>query len=112
MSFGFVDGSKDLTITRNLTIRNYTGSTLRYAITPKFRYGNDKSNAAVKITTRSDITLQPHQTRVFTVTMKIDASRLRNWTLDGGANGVNPAPLDLLEYDGRRVQRRRFAMTT
>lgn len=100
LSFRFVDGSRDLSITRWLTVRNYTGKTLRYAITPKFRYGNDRDNGAVRITTRSDITLRPHETRIVAVTMRLDASRLRNWTLNGGEDGVNPLPLDLLEYDG------------
>jgi subtilisin family serine protease len=100
LSFGFVDGSKDLTITRWLTVRNYTGKTLRYAITPKFRYGNDRTNGAVQITSRTKITLQPHQTRVMRVTLTLDASKLRDWTMNGGEFGVDPVPLDLLEYDG------------
>ena len=100
LSFGFVDGSKDLTLTRWLTIKNYTGKTLRYAIAPKFRYGDDRLNGAVRITTKTDITLKPHQTRVIAVQLKLDASKLRDWTMNGGDLGVDPVPLDLLEYDG------------
>ena len=32
--------------------------------------------------------------------LRIDGSKLRPWTLDSGPNGNEPAPLDLLEYDG------------
>ena len=100
LSFGFVDGSKNVTITRTLTIRNYTGKTLTYKIKPTFRYANDKSNGAVKITAPTSIKLKAKQTKSITVTATITASKLRAWTLNGGSGGVNPAPLDLLEYDG------------
>ena len=61
-------------------------------IKPTFRYADDKANGAVKITSRTSITLKPRQTRKFTVTMTIDASKLRDWTLDGGAKRHQPRP--------------------
>jgi hypothetical protein len=100
LSFGFVDGSKTVTLSKVLTIRNYTAKKVEYRIKPVFRYGNDSSNGAVKITAPTSITLKPRATKTFRVSVTINASKLRNWTLDGGMNGVNPVPLDLLEYDG------------
>jgi minor extracellular serine protease Vpr len=100
LSFGFVDGTKTVSISRKLTIRNYSKSTLTYKIKPVFRYANDQSNGAVKISAPTSIKLKAKQTKTFTVTATINASKLRNWSLDGGANGTNAVPLDLLEYDG------------
>ena len=39
-------------------------------------------------------------TAAFDVTLSIKAGILRDWTANSGGNGANPAPLDLLEYDG------------
>ena len=39
-------------------------------------------------------------TATFDVTLSIEAGLLRDWTANSGGNGANPAPFDLLEYDG------------
>ncbi len=100
VSFGFVDGTQKVTISRTLTIRNYARRTLTYKIKPVFRYANDQANGAVKITAPTSIRIRGRSTRWIKVTATIDPSKLRDWSLDGGPNGTNPAPLDLLEYDG------------
>ncbi len=100
LSFGFVDGSKTVTISRKLTVRNYTTQTRTFAIKPIFRYANDKSNGAVKITAPTSVRLTSRQTKVITVTATITASKLRPWTMNGGEFGTDPTKLDLMEYDG------------
>ncbi len=100
LSFGFVDGSKSVTITRTLTIKSYVKKAWTIRIKPKFRYANDKSNGAVTFIAPDTIRLKGKATKTVTIKATIDASKLRDWSLDGGANGVNPVPLDLLEYDG------------
>ena len=89
-----------LTITKTVKIHNYSGSTRTWAIGSTFRYSNDASNGAVKITTPSHITVGSGNTKSFNVTMTITESKLRNWTLDSGPNALNAAALDLMEYDG------------
>jgi hypothetical protein len=50
LSFGSVDVTKPVTtLSKWVRIRNYSNRTLRYAITPKFRYANDRTNGALKI---------------------------------------------------------------
>lgn len=100
LSFGFVDGSRTVTVSKRLTVRNYTTQTLTYYIKPTFRYANDKSNAAVKITAPTSVKLTSKQTKTITVTATIYGSKLRDWTMNGGPDGINPAALDLMEYDG------------
>ncbi len=100
LSFGFVDGWRTVTLSRTVKVKNYTNKKLEYKIKPVFRYGNDKTNGAVTISAPTSIKIKPGRSKTFTVTVRINPSRLREWTLDGGANGVNPVPLDLLEYDG------------
>ncbi len=100
LSFGFVDGTKTVTLTRKLTVRNYSKNTIDLKITSQFRYANDKSNGAVKIGVPSSLRLQPKQTKTINVTATIDARKLNSWTVNGGAGGTSPAALDLLEFDG------------
>ncbi len=100
LSFGFVDGSQTVTITKKLTIKSYVNKTWTIRIKPKFRYGNDKSNGAVTFTAPDTVRLKGKATKTVTIKATINASKLRDWSLDGGLNGINPAPLDLLEYDG------------
>ncbi len=100
LSFGFVDGTKNVTITRKLKVRNYSSNIIDLKISTKFRYANDKSNGAVKIAAPTRLRLLPKQTRTITVSATIDARKLRNWTVNGGIDGTNPVPLDLMEYDG------------
>ena len=101
LSFGFVDVTQQLTTRwKWVRIRNYSNRTLRYAITPKFRYANDRTNGAVKITAPTRITLAPHSTRTFKVTVRINGPKLRDWALDSGAAALDARALDQLEYDG------------
>jgi minor extracellular serine protease Vpr len=100
LSFGFVDGHVNRNLTKTLTIRNYSAKTLTYAIKPSFRYSNDKNNGAVSFVAPTSITLKPHQTKSFNVTLKVNASKLRPWTLNANDQAMDPTQLDLLEYDG------------
>ncbi len=101
LSFGFVDASKPVTsLTRWVRIKNYSSRTLRYAVSPRFRYANDRLNKAIKITVPSRITLAPHSARTIKVKLTVYGSKLRAWSLDSGLNALDARKLDLLEYDG------------
>ena len=101
LSFGFVDASKaSTTLTKWVRIKNYTNRTIRYAISAKFRYANDRLNGAVKISAPARITLAPRAQRTFKVTLTINGNKLREWTLDSGPGALDARALDTLEYDG------------
>ena len=101
LSFGFVDASASITSrTKWVRIKNYTNKTVRYKISPRFRYANDRLNAAVKISAPASISLAPHAQRTFRVTMTINGKKLRDWSLDSGGAALDARALDLLEYDG------------
>ena len=105
LSFGFVDGSQDVEITREVTVANYGAAAQTLTITPSFRFENDATNGAVGVTAPPSVVVPAAAgpvpgTATFDVTVSIEAGLLRNWTANSGGNGANPAPLDLLEYDG------------
>lgn len=101
VSFGFVDAWRAQTvITRKVTLRNYSRNAITYAVKPRFRYANDRTNGAIKITAPKTVRVDARSTVTFTVTMTVDGRKLRGWTLDSGANALDGRILDTLEYDG------------
>ena len=101
LSFGFVDASRKVTsITREVTVKNYSKSWQTFKVTPTFRFADDQANGAVKIYAPRYVTVRPKHSETFRVTLRIDGSKLRAWTMNSGDQGASAAPLDLLEYDG------------
>lgn len=83
-----------------MRIRNYSAKPVTYRLTTTFRYPNDRSNGAVRISVPPTVTIPANSARDIPVTLLVIGSRLRAWIMDAGENGANPAPLTLLEYDG------------
>ncbi|HYI65346.1 MAG TPA: S8 family serine peptidase [Candidatus Limnocylindrales bacterium] len=101
LSFGFVDASEASTVlTREVTVHNYglTGEVLD--ITPSFRFQDDIDNGAVTVDAPATVTIAAGEDATFDVTLTIDGAALRDWIANSGGDGANPAPLNLLEYDG------------
>ncbi len=103
LSFGFVDSSQDAVLTREVTVANYGATPQTLDISSEFRFAND-AGGAVAISTPANVMVPAATTTpgtaTFDVTLTIDAAGLRDWTANSGENGANPAPFDLLEYDG------------
>ncbi|HEX7224781.1 MAG TPA: S8 family serine peptidase [Candidatus Limnocylindria bacterium] len=101
LSFGFVDASAAETVlVREVTVANYSDAEATFAIDPSFRFENDETNGAVSVTAPAEVVVPANDTATFDVTLTIDGDALRLWTANSGGNGANPAPFDLLEYDG------------
>ena len=100
VAFGFVEAHKQVTMTRTLTVENYSATPRNFTITPTFRYANDRASEAVKLLVGGSVSVPAHSSRDVTVTMVINPAKLPNWTLDGGEFGGDGSLLDLPEYDG------------
>jgi minor extracellular serine protease Vpr len=100
LSFGFVDATEDVVLTREVTVHNYSGGPETLSIDPAFRFADDEATGAVAVSAPASVNVPAGGDATFDVTLTIDASDLRDWTLDSGFNGNNPVPLTLLEYDG------------
>jgi minor extracellular serine protease Vpr len=105
LSFGFVDVTDTVTMTRTVRIRNYDNSRRTYTVTPTFRFDNDVQNGAVRVSAPSSVRVQAGVGRdtTFDVTVTIDGSKLRGNHMNSGSQGANPAGLTLNEYDGYLV---------
>ena len=100
LSFGFVDAHQaTTTLTRQVTVANYGGAATTFDIDPSFRFADDAANGAVAISAPATVLVPAGGTGTFNVTLAIDGDALREWTASSGS-GDDPAPFDLLEYDG------------
>ena len=101
LSFGQVDASQKVrTLTRNVTVRNYSSKSLTYKISSAFRFEDDKALGAVKISAPATLTVPAKSTKVFTVKMTINGEKVLNNAMNSGELGADPAPLTLNEIDG------------
>jgi hypothetical protein len=101
LSFGFVDVTQPIVeMTRTVTLRNYTGSPIVYAVQPTFRYAEDEENGAVSFVVPEHVSVPARGTVKFQVKLAIDGTKLREWGMNSGSNGANPDALTLFEYDG------------
>ncbi len=101
LSFSLRDVTRTTTtIKKTVVVHNYSSKKRTYKISTSFRYANDRSNGAVKLSVPSSITVAKHSSATFKVTMTITGKKLRSWGMDAGFNALNASVLDLLEYDG------------
>jgi len=101
LNFGFHDVTDAATeLTREVTLKNYTGVARSYTITNEFRFADDEVSGAVSITAPASVNVGANGTATFDVTLAIDGAALGQWLLDSGANGANGNALTDQEFDG------------
>src|ERR687896_1343782 len=101
LSFGFLDvADSELSITKQVRLRNYSEEDITYQVTPNFRFNDDVDNGAVRITAPDTVQVEAGQDTVFKVTLTIEGDKLRDNLMDSGAEGNNADLLTINEYDG------------
>jgi minor extracellular serine protease Vpr len=105
LSFGFVDVTDSVTITRTVRVRNYSNQRRTYTVTPTFRFADDAALGAVSVSAPRNVTVGPGRgtDTLFNVSITIDGSRLRGNFMSSGSQGANPATLTTNEIDGYLV---------
>lgn len=107
LSFGFVEAyQSSVTRSRQVTVRNLTGSTVAYDLGATFRDPADEARGAVSLqflrngVAVTSVSVPALSTATVTVRVVIDSAQLADWTGNSGPDGASPAWLDALEYDG------------
>jgi hypothetical protein len=100
LSFGYYSATGSRTLTRKVTVRNYGADERRLSIAPGFRYADDAASGAVSVRAPASISVPGNGSTTFNVQLRVDASRLPAWTLNGGAQGGNGPLLQSVEFDG------------
>jgi subtilisin family serine protease len=101
LNFGFHDVTEVTTeLTREVTVKNYTGVARSYTIASEFRFADDEASGAVSITAPPTVTVGANGTATFAVTLTIDGTALGQWMLNSGSNGASGNALTAQEFDG------------
>jgi hypothetical protein len=100
LSFGYYSATGSRTLTRSVTVRNYGSSPRTLSITPEFRYADDAAGGAVSISAPGSVNVRANSSATFKVQLRVDASKLPAWALNGGSQGGNGPLLQGVEFDG------------
>jgi subtilisin family serine protease len=101
LSFGFLDvADSEVSITKQVRLRNYSEEGITYQVTPRFRFNGDVDNGAVRITAPDTVQVEAGEDTVFEVTLTIDGAKLRDNLMSSGEEGNNADLLSINEYDG------------
>ncbi|AZG72011.1 S8 family serine peptidase [Shewanella livingstonensis] len=105
LAFGLVSLSETTSMTKTISVKNFSSETKTYTLMAEQRFQNDIDSAAVSFDMPASIKILAGQTKMFDVTVTIDPTKLPEWTLtssyelDGDAEDASTA-LTLSEYDG------------
>lgn len=100
LSFGYHTVAENTTLKKTVLVRNYSSQAQTYTITPTFRYANDQASGAITVNAPASIRVPALTSRTFNVQLKIDASKLPTWSVNGGALGGDGSLLQGVEFDG------------
>jgi len=100
LSFGYHTVNDSKVFDKTVKLHNYSSTTRTYSIAANFRYATDAANGAVDINTPPNVRVPAHGTAKFKVRLKVDATRVPPWTLNGGSRGGDGFRLQDVEFDG------------
>lgn len=100
LSFGYFSAAESRNFTRSVTVRNYGPTARTLSISPGFRYADDAASGAVTVRAPSSISVGANGTTTFNVLLRVDATKLPAWSLNGGSQGGNGPLVQTVEFDG------------
>jgi len=100
LSFGYNAVNDSKALNKTVEVHNYGDTARTYNIAANFRYATDAANGAVDVDTPPNVAVPAHGTAKFKVRLKVDATRLPLWTLNGGSRGGDGFRLQDVEFDG------------
>ena len=105
LAFGLVATDKVVSMTKTVTVKNFSTEEKTYNLAVDQRFENDATSEAVSFELPESVTVAAGQTADFDVTVTIDPTKLPEWTLTSsyelsGTAKEASAALTLSEYDG------------
>jgi minor extracellular serine protease Vpr len=100
LSFGYTAITVDKVLRKRVVVRNYDSKRRTYTISPKFRYADDEASGAITPVAPATITVGANSSKSFVLELRINASKLPIWQLNGGALGGAGPLLQSVEFDG------------
>jgi subtilisin family serine protease len=99
LSFGYSAINDSKVFKKTVEVQNYSNHHRTYSITPTFRFPSD-ATGAVLFDAPFNIGVPPHGSATFTLRIRVDATLLPVWTLNGGSRGGDGFRLQGVEFDG------------
>ena len=104
LSFGLQTMTGPSTLTKTVTLKNFSDEAKVYSLAVEQRFANDADSAALSWDMPESLEVAAGQTVQFDVTLTIDPTKLHKWELaNGSVASEKNALLTLLEYDGAIV---------
>ena len=100
LSFGYHALSRDAAFSKRVTVRNYANRSRSYAISSQFRYTADTATGAVTVDAPPAVLVPANGSAQFDFRLKVKASKLPIWKLNGGSLGGAGSSLEGVEFDG------------
>jgi subtilisin family serine protease len=99
-SFGLYESTRRTGISRTVEVTNHLETPQTFTVTPSFRFADDEASGAIRLVTVPRVRVEPGQSETLTLTLRIDPTRLPDWTLDSGVDGASGDVLTAMEFDG------------
>ncbi|WP_334062114.1 S8 family serine peptidase [Alteromonas genovensis] len=105
LAFGLLGLNETASITKSVTVKNFSGETKTYTLADEARFANDAETGALTMEYPSTVTVPAGQTVTFDVVATIDPSKLPEWTLDSTVmdTPLGTPALTSVEFDGALV---------
>ncbi|MEQ3640732.1 MAG: S8 family serine peptidase [Alteromonas sp.] len=102
LAFGLLGLNETASITKTVTVKNFSGESKTYTLADEARFANDAETGALTMEYPSTLTVPAGQTVTFDVVATIDPTKLPEWTLDSTVAGSpdGTAELTSVEFDG------------
>lgn len=100
LSFGYHTITDNRTFNKRVLVRNYSTEWRFYTVSPRFRYADDAASGAVTVQAPYRVVVPPNGTASFAVILRVNASKLPSWELNGGSRGGDGYRLQGVEFDG------------
>lgn len=100
LSFGTLRATGVTTLSKKVAVRNLGTTPRFYTIGRSYRYANDAASGAVTLSAPASIMVPAGGTGSFTLTMRVDASKLPDWNLGLASTQGNGSLLQAVEFDG------------
>ncbi|WP_372761927.1 S8 family serine peptidase [Pseudoalteromonas sp.] len=107
LSFGLVNVVETTSITKAVTVKNFSANAKTYNLRTEARYADDEETGAISWDFPASVTIPAGQTVKFDVTLTIDPSKLPAWGLENplsdAAVAARGSELTKVEFDGALV---------
>jgi hypothetical protein len=100
LPFGFAEVARSANLGAELMVENFDTVPKTFTIASSYRYADDEASGATTLEYPKTVTVPAGGSAKIDVRLKVDGTRLPDWTLNGGSRGGDGFRLQGVEVDG------------